>query len=60
MAPLPRRIFFPVSWTDLAQSDPFVALADGQAIARIEDLLRLAGLVKDLRLDAVKENRPNL
>ena len=50
--------FFPVSWTDLVQSDPFVALADGQAIARIEDLLRLAGLVKDLRSDAVKENRP--
>jgi Family of unknown function (DUF5372) len=52
--------FFPAGWTDVVEADPFVVLSEGQATARIEDLLRLAGLLGDLKARDVKEIRPNV
>jgi hypothetical protein len=52
--------FFPASWTDVVEADPFVLLSEVQAIARIEDLLRLAGWLEDLKARDVKEIRPNV
>jgi hypothetical protein len=52
--------YFPANWTDVAEADPFVVLSGGQAIARIEDLLRLAGLIADFNAGDVKEIKPNV
>ena len=40
---LPRR------WTSLAAPDPFVIAATGRAYFRLEDLVRLSELIKELR-----------
>jgi hypothetical protein len=40
--------YFPASWTDVGDPDLFIALSEGRAMARVEDLLRLTELVKDL------------
>lgn len=52
--------YFPASWTDVGEADPFVTLSEGRAMARVEDLLRLADLVKDLESQTVKEIGPNV
>jgi hypothetical protein len=52
--------YFPAAWTDADEADAFVVLSRGRALARIEDLLRLAGLVRELKEGGVKENRPNV
>ena len=36
--------YLPASWTDAGCHDPFVEQAQGRAIARVEDLLALAGM----------------
>jgi len=38
----------PVSWTDVAGEDPFVAMAAGRSPLRVEDLLQLADLLDRL------------
>jgi uncharacterized protein DUF5372 len=38
----------PRGWTDAADPDPFVALADGRGALRVEDLLALVELVDGL------------
>ncbi|HHY94355.1 MAG TPA: hypothetical protein GX513_05005 [Firmicutes bacterium] len=38
----------PASWTDIKAPDPFVALAAGRSIFRLEDLRRLVDLVREL------------
>lgn len=38
---------FPAEWTDLGPKDPFVEQAQGQAIARVEDLLELARITAE-------------
>ena len=38
----------PAGWTDVEPPDPFVALAAGRALWRVEDLLALAALVREL------------
>ena len=48
--------YLPAAWTDAGPRDPFVTQAQGRAIARVEDLLRLAEIVAD----GVKENKPNM
>jgi len=48
--------YFPASWTDVGPKDPFVEQAQGSAIARTEDLLRLAEMVEK----GVKEITPHL
>ena len=39
----------PLAWTDLATLEPFLALAEGKAHFRPEDLMELAELVAALR-----------
>ena len=41
--------YFPASWTDTGEADPFVVLSGGRAVARFEDLLRLVELIQDLK-----------
>jgi hypothetical protein len=36
----------PASWTDAGPSDPFVELAKGRSLARIEDLLALVQITR--------------
>jgi Family of unknown function (DUF5372) len=52
--------YFPASWTDAGQTDPFIVLSGGRAVSRFEDLLRLVKLIEDLKQSAVKEIRPNV
>jgi hypothetical protein len=42
------------------KADPFVALSAGRAMARVEDLLRLTELVKDLSKQSVNEIKPDV
>jgi len=51
-----QLISLPEAWTSLGPADPFVALAQGRACARVQDLLGLAQLVADLRSRGVKGN----
>lgn len=51
---------FPVSWTDVEEPDPFVALSQGRAMGRVQDLLRFVQLVGDLKTGAVNEIKPNV
>jgi hypothetical protein len=37
--------YLPASWTDASPKDPFVEQARGRAVARLEDLLKLAEMV---------------
>ena len=48
--------YFPAAWTDAGPKDPFVEQAQGRAITRTEDLLRLA----DMAEKAVKEITPRV
>ena len=41
--------YLPASWTDAAPKDPFVEQARGRAVARLEDLLKLAEVVSGKR-----------
>jgi hypothetical protein len=41
-------ISIPASWTDAAPPDPFVVQSHGRAVVRLEDLLALVQLVRDL------------
>jgi hypothetical protein len=52
--------YFPASWTDVEEPDPFVGLSQGRALGRVQDLLRLVRLVGDLKTGAVNEIKPNM
>ncbi|MEX2615678.1 MAG: DUF5372 family protein, partial [Alphaproteobacteria bacterium] len=54
------QAYLPASWTDAGGRDPFVEQADGRAIGRTVDLLRLADLIGDLSSKSVKENTPDV
>ena len=41
--------YLPASWTDASPKDPFVEQARGRAVARLEDLLKLAEMVSGKR-----------
>ena len=43
-----QLISLPEAWTSLGPADPFVALSQGRAHARVVDLLALAQMVRDL------------
>lgn len=44
-----QRIYsLPASWTDVQESDAFVALAAGRSLFRVEDLLALSALAQEL------------
>jgi hypothetical protein len=51
-----RTRSLPVAWTDVAPVDPFVATAAGRAPFRLEDLLALAALLRDIGCDTAGEN----
>ncbi len=38
----------PASWTDVEGPDPFLVLAAGRSFFRVEDLVRLAILIREL------------
>lgn len=40
-----QMAYLPAVWTDAGPKDPFVEQAQGRALARLEDLLELAGMV---------------
>ena len=44
-----RRSSVPLEWTDIGPMDPFVAVSDGRALFRVEDLLRLVRLIEEVR-----------
>jgi hypothetical protein len=52
--------YLPAAWTDAGDSDPFVEQARGRAIARIEDLLKLAALTASSPTNTVNENKPHV
>jgi hypothetical protein len=52
--------YFPADWTDVGEADAFVILSRGRAVARVEDMLRLATLVRQLQAEGVKENKPDV
>ena len=49
-----QMAYFPAAWTDAGSKDPFNEQAQGRAISRTEDLLRLAEMVEK----GVKEITP--
>lgn len=49
---------FPARWTNAGPVDLFVELAQGRAIATVDDLLRLADLITELGRSSVKVNSP--
>ena len=44
-----RMRFLPIRWTSLAAPDPFVLTAAGRAYFHLEDLIRLAEQMRELR-----------
>ena len=52
--------YFPASWTDVEEPDPFVGLSQGRALGRVQELLRLVQLVGDLKTGVVNEIKPNV
>jgi len=50
--------YFPASWTDVGEADPFVGLSQGRALGRVQDLLRLVRLVGDLKTGSVNAIKP--
>lgn len=49
VSPNGRTRSVPVAWTDVAPVDPFVQVAAGRAPFRIDDLLSLTALLRDIR-----------
>ncbi|MBF0245466.1 MAG: hypothetical protein HQL31_09380 [Planctomycetes bacterium] len=48
-------ISVPLGWTDAEEGDPFVEMSGGRSFFRVNDLLRLADLTKELRGDGRKK-----
>jgi hypothetical protein len=49
VGPQGRTRSLPVGWTNVAVVDAFVSVAAGRAPFRLEDLLALTALVRDIR-----------
>jgi hypothetical protein len=49
VGPNGRTRSLPVGWTSVAPGDPFVTAAAGRASFRLEDLVALAALLRDIR-----------
>ena len=52
--------YLPRAWTDVESADPFVVLASGRAVMRVEDLVRLVKLIEELKGEHVKQIKPDL
>jgi len=58
-----RTRSLPVGWTNVAPVDPFVRVAAGRAPFRLEDLLALTALLRDIRApnrERDQERRPSV
>jgi Family of unknown function (DUF5372) len=58
-----RTRSLPVGWTNVAPVDPFVRVAAGRALFRLEDLLALTALLRDIRApkrERDQERRPRV
>jgi hypothetical protein len=55
-----QTAYFPASWTDVGEVDPFVELSKGRSMGRVEDLLRLVRLVRDFQVESVNEIKPTV
>ena len=58
-----RTRSLPVGWTNVAPVDPFVKVAAGRAPFRLEDLLALTALLRDIRApkrERDQERRPRV
>lgn len=58
-----RSRSLPVGWTSVAPVDPFVRVAAGRAPFRLEDLLALTALLRDIRApkrERDQERRPRV
>jgi hypothetical protein len=44
-----RERSMPVAWTSMAAADPFVVVAAGRSLFRLEDLIALVALLRDLK-----------
>jgi hypothetical protein len=47
--------YLPAAWTSAALPDPFVVVAAGRALFRIQDLVRLAALAHGVKAAVAKE-----
>ncbi|MDP2949666.1 MAG: DUF5372 family protein [Chloroflexota bacterium] len=47
----------PASWTDVAELDPFLAIAAGRSFFRLEDMLALVSLLS--QIDEVRQQAPD-
>lgn len=52
VGPEGRTRSLPAGWTNIAPIDPFVSVAAGRAMFRLEDLLALTALLRDICLPA--------
>ena len=43
-----RAVSLPASWTDILPPDPFVAISAGRSWFRVEDLVELVNLLRDM------------
>ena len=53
-----RTRSLPAAWTDVVGADPFLVLAEGRSLFRVQELLSLVLLVRQLRGNAVSEILP--
>jgi hypothetical protein len=53
-----RTRSLPAAWTDVVGADPFLVLAEGRSLFRVQELLSLVLLVRQLRANAVSEILP--
>ena len=52
-----RVCAMPASWTDVVPVDPYVAIAGGRSLLRLEDLLALSELVAQVRSSLASRGR---
>jgi hypothetical protein len=50
----------PAAWTTLGRPDPLVELAGGRSLFRVEDLVRLCGLVAECRASTGSEEEDDV
>jgi len=53
-----RLASLPAAWTDAVPPDPFVAVAEGRSAFRVQDLVELAALLKQLDQENCEGNPP--
>jgi len=44
-----RKSSVPLEWTDIGPKDPFITIAGGRSLFRVEELLGLVGLIREIK-----------